>query len=198
MKSLNIIILFILPIAMFAQDKCGDYIMLNENDTIFSSIVTFERKSGSIASLSYFDTDGRIVNYKGRTECLQVKSFCSNGQTFDLISTKKSNASAYKRHLWRKVDGLVKVYYYSKSYTTTTKGAGGLDRQEDRDLVLHFVLLDEPTYHSIDMKSWKNTILPYLTECNKFAKIYEGSDLGKGKGAPVEEAVKLYNYVCQE
>lgn len=171
----------------FAQVKSSDYFVKKGADTTYCISLEALRGGGNVTEFNYLDLDGKEHKIEGKEACQEVITYVINDQPFDLIPLKASNPDGYLRHFWRKIDGEVKVYYYSNMV-----GYG----ENTGSIVLTILQLKNGEYYFVKKKNIKKVLTPYLLKCEAFKKEFDGS-IGH-KPEDLDYWLKLYNSVCPE
>lgn len=179
------------------QQKRGDpddYIVDLQGDTIFCLSVELKRSSGFVNEIRYTVPVGRVYTISGRNNCLQYKTLTINKQVFDLIPVEPGEPGKGKIHVWRKIDGEMKLYDYFRELRGMEKGLSG-QRTGDGDEVIYTVLQDDDIYVKVTDKNLNKIIMPYLLNCDEFATLFK--DEVTTEREVFEFVVKLYNSLCK-
>lgn len=174
-------------VGTYAQVNTLDYFVKKGADTTYCISLEALRGGGNVGQFNYLDLDGKEHKIEGKEACQEVITYVINNNAYDLIPLKASNPDGYLRHFWRKIDGEVKVYYYSNlvGYGENTGG-----------IVLNILKLKNGEYYFIKKKNIKKILTPYLLKCEDFKKEYDGS-IGH-KPEDLDYWLKLYNSICVE
>ncbi|MFH0865986.1 MAG: hypothetical protein V1904_07310 [Bacteroidota bacterium] len=154
-----------------------------------------DRAGGNVTKIEYSDMDGNEVLIKGKSDCEEIKTFCTSGQIYDLVPLKDSKPDGYKRHMWRKVDGKLKLYDYT-DYVTSNYSLGKKDPYQESTVSVerYMIKLNDDKYYDINKKNVTTYIKPFLLLCSDFKDQYKG-DFSADK-EQFEEMIKLYNLLC--
>ena len=184
-------IVFALTLSANSQSD-QDYLIKQNGDTISCIIGNISESGGNVVGIKYTDTEGNEVKIKGKSECEKFKTIVTNGAIFDLVPLKASQPDGYKRHIWRKIDGKVKVYEYSN---TITNGVPG-EWSSTATVTIYMVKLENGKFYDINKSNFEKVLKPHFMHCKKFTEAYKGEYSSK---QPIFEAiVKLYNELCNE
>jgi hypothetical protein len=193
-RLLPIMVICLLFSALRLEAQSPDYIVKKGQDTTFCLSVEVRHTGGEVTKINYTNMAGRYYTVSGKRDCEDIITFCINGQVFDLIPMKASQPGSNKRHVWRKIDGRIKLYDYYKYISGTEEGTY-IKGSEGYVIQVFSVLLDD-MYFEVNDETIEETIKPYLLKCGLFANRYTG-DFSDEKEV-FEQIIKFFNYLCPE
>ncbi|MCB2219196.1 MAG: hypothetical protein KQI35_02290 [Bacteroidetes bacterium] len=175
------------------SNKCRDYLINVKGDTIPSMAIEIRRISGIVNGIRYTTPDGRVYSILGRSECENYPTFSINGQTFDLIPMDPSRPGAGKQHVWRKIDGRMKLYDFYREAKGIEKG---LFNQETNtyDFILYTVKLEDDVHIAVTDKNLNEVLMPYFLQCEALLQAFNGEITTQRE--VFELVVKLFNVLC--
>ena len=186
-----IVLLSLISIISLAQSSKPNYLVKQNQDTVACSSIEESRNGGNVTLLNYVDASGKRNEIKGKANCEEVKTYCINGQSYDLIPLKASKPDGYQRHMWRKIDGRIKVYDYANQIDN-----GQIGEEYNYVTVVKYVaLLPDGKYYDINKKNIENYIKPEVMKCEGFKNGFKGNFSEKPK--EFDAMIKLYNESCK-
>lgn len=186
MKRKVFMLSILLPIVSltFAQVSSNKiYFVKSNGDTTFCKSIYVERDGGNVYAINYTNEKGVKLSID---DCLDVKTYTVGSDVFDLIPLKASRPNGYLRHIWRKVDGKIKIYDYVN--TISVQGGGSTS------VVRYSVKMPEGKYYKINKKNLNKYIMPKLRECVDFRTNFKG-EVSSKKGK-FEKIIQFYNNSC--
>ncbi len=174
-------------------DRHSDYLVDQKGDTIHCLSVEIKRSSGMVSQIRYTIPEGRVYTINGRNECEAYRTFSINKQVYDLIPVEPGEPSRGRQHVWRKIDGRLKLYDYFREARGMEKGVY-MRENDSYNIILYTVQLDDDVFVEVTDKNLNKTITPYLGKCSAFAEIYK--DEVTTEREVFELVVKLYNIHC--
>lgn len=144
-----------------------DYFIKNNMDTTYCSSIMFARSSSlNIKYFSFYDMGGKQYNIEGKSQCEEISSFRQDGKIFDLINLKGIYPGEKNTHYQRKVDGRVKLYYFSNELSIVY-------RYEDKmPYSICVVKLEDGRLFRVTKKNHKKYIMPRLEQNEIFKKSF--------------------------
>ena len=173
----------------------SDYIVDMQGDTVFCHSVEIRRSTGFVNEIRYTVPAGRVYTISGRNNCEQYRSFSINKQVFDLIPLKPGEPGRGKMHVWRKINGRIKLYDYFREMRgmerpLNTNPAGGTDE------IIYTVQLEDDIYVEVTDKKLNKTIMPFLLKCESFTELFK--DEVTSEREVFELVIKLFNQHCPQ
>ena len=179
----------------YSQSQKTDYIIKSKGDTIFCISVTASRTAGNVTRILYTDKDGNGTLVKGKKKCMRIKTYSVDNQIFDLVPLKASKPDGYQRHMWRKIDGKVRVYDYLNVMTTDNQPGSVHGETSTVSVARYMVKLGKgKTFYDIKKKNIEKYVKPYVLRCEEFKNKYKGEF--KAKKEIFDPMIKLFNQLC--
>ncbi|MBN4065759.1 hypothetical protein JYT51_00325 [Candidatus Amoebophilus asiaticus] len=183
-----------MSICSYSHSEKSDYIVKSKGDTTFCISVKAGRTGGNVTTIRYVDKDGNEQKIKGKKKCQEIKTYSINGHIYDLVPLKASKPQGYQRHMWRKIDGKVKVYDYLNVMTTVNQQGSVHGPTSTTSVAKYMVNLRKGAFYDVKKKNIEKYIQPFLLKCKEFKNNYKGEFSGKRE--IFEPMIKLYNELC--
>jgi hypothetical protein len=172
-----------------------DYIINLKGDTIPCVTIEIRRISGIVNGIRYTTPEGRVYTILGRSECENYPTISVGGQTFDLIPIDPSRPGAGKQHVWRKIDGRMKLYDFFREAKGIEKGHYNKETN-NYDFILYTAKLEDDVHVAITDKNLNVVIMPYFLQCEALLQAYNGDITAERE--VFELVVKLFNTLCSK
>lgn len=192
--SIYLILILVINIAFTnAQNSSPDYFIDEFGDTTFCTAIELRSSGSDVTKIRYSTPDGRVHLIQGKSNCEAVKTLSINNQIYDLIPVDPLKPGGEKQHVWRKIDGPIKLYDYYREVKGSEKGVY-IEETKSYEISIYTVKLEDDIYAEVNDKTMALIIEPFLLNCPQFVAINK-NEITADKET-FELIVKLYNALC--
>ena len=211
MKNKPFLLFLLLTILCSKVSASKDYFVDMKHDTTFCINLSYSLNNrGYLRTISYYDIKTKTQkNISEKSKLPLITTFFVNGATIDLIPLKANKPFKYKRYTERVLDGKLKIYLDKPEYDNSVVNdmSGNASTRGSVGAYRFFIKMPDGTFYKINnQRKMKKVLKPFLINCDKFKKQYQGDfkfcikvnvekELTDGEKEFIE-MIKLYNSSC--
>lgn len=187
MKKLLFLILLASNQLLGQTSASNDY-YATKTDTVYCSKLDFTCSyQGYLKLLTFTNTKGDSLAISGKENLVNVITIKIGNVIYDKVPQKVHRPNGYVKFIRRAIDGKLIVYDYRSVMRT---------QQMTSEIVKFFIKMPDGVYYNINKKKHlKKYIIPYISTCYEFLKVYN-REMTNEKDKFME-MIKLYNSVCE-